>query len=396
MSQRQYGCRCSVSVDLTVDETPATGSRRRFVRPFRISLRLLLPGRRLSQIPRGPGRQDNDPALLSGAIPGRTTLRPSQARSLRDGLPAGSRASYSQLIAGGSRVISSVRGAPVRRRNSAGLRSCVVSPVLVFLRTSLAPGRVPGPSSASRTRLARFVRRSRLRPDCHVYHMTIRSQPAPEPKQSGAPPIRPGIALSLHCLVRCAALPARYRPSVSRLIVQPSPPVAGREVVPWELLLGLRAGDRASASANRYCGSLPLRVRRTPTSLVLAPAGARAGLSSSEPLSVPFVRRIVALGPRCPFRLCATCRARPGPAHFGSSADPPRAVCQRLVEQKCLVGKSSFSPAPLPGCGRIAWPKCGHLRSSWLAAKEHLAPCWAGSLCVHSRQELEVIETVQG
>ena len=143
-------------------------------------------------------------------------------------MPAGSRASYSQLIAGGSRVISSARGAPVRRRNSAGLRSCVASPVLVFLRTSLAPGRVLGPSSASRTRLARFVRRSRFQ-DCYVAHKAVRSQPAPEPKQSGASPIRPGIAFSRHCLVRCAALPARYRPSVSRLIVRPSPPAAGRE-----------------------------------------------------------------------------------------------------------------------------------------------------------------------
>ena len=99
--------------------------------------------------------------------------------------------------------------------------------------------------------------------------------------------------------------------------------------------------------------------------------GARAGLSSSEPLSVPSVWRIVALGPRCPFRLCASCRARPGPAP--SVAQLIRPVCLPL-------------PAPPPGCGRIAWPKRGQLRPSWPAAKEHLAPCWAGGLCVHSRQ----------
>lgn len=50
-----------------------------------------------------------------------------------------------------------------------------------------------------------------------------------------------------------------------------------------QMSLGLRAGDRASASANRYRGSFPLRVNRTPTSLALAPAGGPVGLVSSDP-----------------------------------------------------------------------------------------------------------------
>ena len=50
-----------------------------------------------------------------------------------------------------------------------------------------------------------------------------------------------------------------------------------------QVSLGLRAGDRASASANRYRVSFPLRVNRTPTSLVLAPAGGPVGLVSSDP-----------------------------------------------------------------------------------------------------------------
>ena len=50
-----------------------------------------------------------------------------------------------------------------------------------------------------------------------------------------------------------------------------------------QVSLGLRAGDHASASANRYRVSSPLRVNRTPTSLVLAPAGGPVGLVSSDP-----------------------------------------------------------------------------------------------------------------
>ena len=50
-----------------------------------------------------------------------------------------------------------------------------------------------------------------------------------------------------------------------------------------QMSLGLRTGDRASASANRYRVSLPLRERRTPTSLALAPAGEPVGLVSSDP-----------------------------------------------------------------------------------------------------------------
>ena len=50
-----------------------------------------------------------------------------------------------------------------------------------------------------------------------------------------------------------------------------------------QMSLGLRAGDRASASANRYRVSFPLRVNRTPTSLGFAPAGGPVGLVSSDP-----------------------------------------------------------------------------------------------------------------
>jgi hypothetical protein len=53
---------------------------------------------------------------------------------------------------------------------------------------------------------------------------------------------------------------------------------------------------------------------------------ARVGLSASEPLSTPSVQHIYAVGPRSPFGLYAVCLARPGPAHFGSSANPPRAL----------------------------------------------------------------------
>lgn len=55
---------------------------------------------------------------------------------------------------------------------------------------------------------------------------------------------------------------------------------------------------------------------------------AHVGLSASEPLSTPYVQHIYAVGPRSPFGLCAVCLARPGPAHFGSSANPPTLFCR--------------------------------------------------------------------
>ena len=55
---------------------------------------------------------------------------------------------------------------------------------------------------------------------------------------------------------------------------------------------------------------------------------AHVGLSASEPLSPPAVQHNYAVGPRRPFGLCAVCLARPGPAHFGSSANPPTLFCR--------------------------------------------------------------------
>ena len=169
--------------------------------------------------------------LLAARPFGLTTLARSAA-CLGGGLPAGSRASGSRLIAGGSRAISPVRGAPLRRRNSQGYAPASLLPCSFFSVPLLHPAVSRGLRRLRElaspvlfgARVFVRARRKRVPP--------VSPQPAPEPKQSGAPPIRPGIALSRHCLVRCAALPARYRPSVSRLIVRLGPPAAGRKVLP--------------------------------------------------------------------------------------------------------------------------------------------------------------------
>ena len=107
---------------------------------------------------------------------------------------------------------------------------------------------------------------------------------------------------------------------------------------PRSLLPGLAPGPQvgctlAAGGARRGAGSLARR--RGPV--------VGAGLASSEPLSAfpvrresrrgapeplrrplsaPSVRPICAVGPRSPFGLCSAGPARPGPARFGSSADP--------------------------------------------------------------------------
>ena len=128
--------------------------------------------------------------LLADRPFGLTTLaRP--AACLGDGLPAGSRASESQLIAGGSRAISPVRCAPLRRENSQGYAPVSLHPCSFFSVALLRPF---GPRGLRRLRrlatpvlfgAGGFVRtrREQVPP--------VRPQSAPEPKQSGAPPISP-------------------------------------------------------------------------------------------------------------------------------------------------------------------------------------------------------------
>ena len=134
--------------------------------------------------------------LLADRPFGLTTLARSAA-CLGGGLPAGSRASESQLIAGGSRAISPVRGAPLRRENSQGYAPASLLPCSFF---SVALLRPVGPRGLRRLRhLATPVlfgacvfvrtRREQVPP--------VRPQPAPEPKQSGAPPISPQSCLRL-------------------------------------------------------------------------------------------------------------------------------------------------------------------------------------------------------
>ena len=84
----------------------------------------------------------------------------------------------------------------------------------------------------------------------------------------------------------------------------------------------------------------PPGANRVVTSLARRPRGVRAGLASSEPLSGPSVWRICALGPRCPFRLCAICRARLGPAHCGS--------CGRRPVGRAPAGEKMGTPPPSP------------------------------------------------
>ena len=76
-------------------------------------------------------------------------------------------------------------------------------------------------------------------------------------------------------------------------------------------------------------GKVPLMASAWVSVSLSVNAGQKAhvGLSASEPLSTPSVQHIYAVGPRSPFGLYAVCLARPGPAHFGSSANPPTLFC---------------------------------------------------------------------
>ena len=103
----------------------------------------------------GPTRLDKSSASAGGPAFRAYHLRPAKA-GLGDGLPAGSRASGSRLIAKGSRDSSSVRGAPVRRRNSQGYAPASLHPCLFFAVPLLRPA------------VSRGLRRPRLlaRPFC--------------------------------------------------------------------------------------------------------------------------------------------------------------------------------------------------------------------------------------
>lgn len=86
----------------------------------------------------GPTRLDTSAASAGGPAFRAYHLRPADA-GLGDGLPAGSRASGSRLIAQGSRDNSSVRGAPVRRRNSQGYAPASLHPCSFFSVPLLRP-----------------------------------------------------------------------------------------------------------------------------------------------------------------------------------------------------------------------------------------------------------------
>ena len=86
----------------------------------------------------GPTRLDTSSASAGGPAFRAYHLRPAVA-GLGDGLPAGSRASGSRLIAKGSRDSSPVRGAPVRRRNSQGYAPASLHPCSFFSVPLLRP-----------------------------------------------------------------------------------------------------------------------------------------------------------------------------------------------------------------------------------------------------------------
>ena len=77
---------------------------------------------------------------------------------------------------------------------------------------------------------------------------------------------------------------------------------------------------------------------------------ARVGLSASEPLSTPSVQHIYAVGPRSPFGLYAVCLARPGPAHFGSSANPPGLFCRFRIVCRAVSASPPLVAPCTPYC----------------------------------------------
>ena len=77
---------------------------------------------------------------------------------------------------------------------------------------------------------------------------------------------------------------------------------------------------------------------------------AHVGLSASEPLSTPSVQHIYSVGPRSPFGLCAVCLARPGPAHFGSSANPPTLFCRFRIACRTVSASPPLDAPCTPHC----------------------------------------------
>ena len=135
----------------------------------------------------GPTRLDTSSASAGGPAFRAYHLRPAKA-DLSDGLPAGSRASGSRLIAQGSRDSSPVRGAPVRRSNSQGYAPVSLHPCSFFSVPLLRPA------------VSRGLRRPRLlaRPFCsaltaslgHVGNKSLRSALSRRLSQNKAGPRR--------------------------------------------------------------------------------------------------------------------------------------------------------------------------------------------------------------
>ena len=150
----------------------------------------------------------------------------------------------------------------------------------------------------------------------------------------------------------CSRGPTRQKRIIFRLLPHPAAEASGRD------------SPRSAHTRLTVANSLP---HGAPASLVLAPAGARAGLASSEALSVPSVRRIYALGPRCPFHSCASCRARPGPAHFGGSA------FRNLDCRSCVTAASALSRLTSPPT-RLPPPAVSSVRPPGLSAIARPSP----------------------
>ena len=99
-------------------------------------------------------------------------------------------------------------------------------------------------------------------------------------------------------------------------------------------------------------GKVPLMASAWVSVSLSVNAGQKAhvGLSASEPLSTPSVQHIYSVGPRSPFGLCAVCLARPGPAHFGSSANPPTLFCRFRIACRAVSASPPLDAPCTPHC----------------------------------------------
>ena len=99
-------------------------------------------------------------------------------------------------------------------------------------------------------------------------------------------------------------------------------------------------------------GKVPLMASAWVSVSLSVNAGQKAhvGLSASEPLSTPSVQHIYAVGPRSPFGLYAVCLARPGPAHFGSSANPPTLFCRFRIACRTVSASPPLDAPCTPHC----------------------------------------------